>query len=366
MNEVWKDIDGYEGLYKISNLGNVFGIKNNKKITPVLNNDCSYVVSLSKHGNRKQFVISRLVAQMFIPEYTKWSKVIHVDGDKSNCKLDNLKVVFFEPESYDKYGDVEEWRDIDGYEGTYKVSNYGRIKSYRNSRKGYILTPGCNKFEYLQAHLIDDELKNHTASISRIVAQAFIPNPNGYPEVNHKSGNKNDNRVENLEWCTRSQNMLHMHRELYPDITKGEKNGMAVITEKEALEIYNLAIKEEYTLKEIGDMYGISLCTVSEIKTGRKWSHVTHKKFIKNLHKGSKLTDEDVRIIFYLASSGKVSYRTLADMYNLSSSRISDIKNKKAFMDITQYLDENEIPEKYMEILNIRKKWRLREFNPPL
>lgn len=365
MNEEWKYIEGYEGLYKISNFGKVFGIKNNKEMAWVLNKDCSYVVSLSKNGKQKQFVISRLVAQMFIPEYTKWSKVVHIDGDKSNCKVDNLKVIFFEPESDDKYGGEEEWRDIDGFEGMFKVSNYGRIKSFRNSKMGYILTHGCTKFGYLHTHVTDDEHNAHILKLHRVVAHEFIPNPNNYPEVNHKNGNKKDNRVENLEWCTRSQNIIHMHKELYPDIMKGEKNGRATITEEEALQIYKLAIKEEYTLEEIGDMYGISFCTVSNIKTGRIWSHVTHQKFIKNLHKGSKLTDEDVRIIFYLASSGKVSYRTLADMYNLSSSRISDIKNKKAFIDVTQDLDENDIPEKYIEILNIRQKWRLREFNPP-
>ena len=102
---------------------------------------------------------------------------------------------------------MEEWRDIRGYEGKYQVSNLGRVKSLKDTHGNYrekILKPR-NSHEYLSVVLCKNS-KSKTYTIHRLVAMHFIENPNNYPEVNHKDENKQNNRVENLEWCDRKYN----------------------------------------------------------------------------------------------------------------------------------------------------------------
>ena len=102
----------------------------------------------------------------------------------------------------------EEWRDIEGYEGLYQVSNLGRVKSLKyRGHKGCIgiLTPRLDGKEYKTVALYK-EGKVRNTKIHRLVAQAFIPNPNNYPQVNHKDEDKTNNNVDNLEWCTNEYN----------------------------------------------------------------------------------------------------------------------------------------------------------------
>ena len=105
----------------------------------------------------------------------------------------------------------EEWRDIKGYEGIYQVSNLGRVKSLshlvvrcNNSNyitKERILRPGVKKDKRMMVVLCVRGVKK-SVSIHRLVAQAFIPNPDNLPEINHKDENPQNNTVTNLEWCT--------------------------------------------------------------------------------------------------------------------------------------------------------------------
>lgn len=95
----------------------------------------------------------------------------------------------------------EVWKDIQGYEGLYKVSSLGRIKNV----KGLIRKPRLYKDGYFDIKLSKNG-KNKTKRINRLVALAFIPNPNNYPMVNHKDENKLNNRIDNLEWCTNKYN----------------------------------------------------------------------------------------------------------------------------------------------------------------
>ena len=96
----------------------------------------------------------------------------------------------------------EEWRPVKGYEGLYEVSNMGRVKSLHASQE-IILKQGEYPNGYMGANLSKDGTANMKL-VHRLVAIAFIQNPNNYEEVNHKDGNKKNNTVDNLEWCTRS------------------------------------------------------------------------------------------------------------------------------------------------------------------
>ena len=101
----------------------------------------------------------------------------------------------------------ELWKDIDGYEGLYQVSNLGNVKSlnYNRTGKERILKPGNNGLGYLNVLLCKNG-KTKTFKIHRLVANAFIPNPYNKPEVNHKDENKTNNCVDNLEWMTSKEN----------------------------------------------------------------------------------------------------------------------------------------------------------------
>lgn len=101
----------------------------------------------------------------------------------------------------------ELWRDVKGFQGRYQVSNYGRVKSLdRYHKKQIIRKPKTRKYAEL---LLTSNGKTKWVLVHRLVAQAFIPNPQNKPEVNHKDGNKLNNNVDNLQWCTRSENELH-------------------------------------------------------------------------------------------------------------------------------------------------------------
>jgi hypothetical protein len=109
----------------------------------------------------------------------------------------------------------EIWKEIKGYEGLYEVSNFGNVRSldrYVHTKgnglrlhRGKILTPETNKLGYKRLHASKDGVSKHLL-VHRLVAEAFLPNYNNYPVVNHKDENPSNNHVSNLEWCTYSYN----------------------------------------------------------------------------------------------------------------------------------------------------------------
>ena len=130
----------------------------------------------------------------------------------------------------------EIWKDIKGYEGLYQVSNLGRVKSLKREIKNQynkyiikekIITSFDNGKGYLRLYLYKNGIsKNYY--IHRLVAEAFIPNPNNYMEINHKSGIKTENFVNNLEWCNRKQNMEHAYKNKLKINKKGIENNKSV------------------------------------------------------------------------------------------------------------------------------------------
>lgn len=122
----------------------------------------------------------------------------------------------------------EEWRDVVGYEGLYRVSNLGRVKSlnYNHTGEERLLSLKPNKGGYIVIKLYKKGEKEYFL-VHRLVAEAFIPNPDNLPEVNHiidDFEHRSDNRVENLEWCTKDYNINYgTHNEKLSKAKKGKK-----------------------------------------------------------------------------------------------------------------------------------------------
>lgn len=118
----------------------------------------------------------------------------------------------------------EIWKDVVGYEGLYQVSSLGRIKSMPNTKRSseLILVGNDYRFGYLRVTLYKIGHKRRMFRVHRMVADAFIQNPQNKPFVNHKNGIKTDNRVDNLEWCTHKENITHAYDNGF--ITKTPKN----------------------------------------------------------------------------------------------------------------------------------------------
>ena len=107
---------------------------------------------------------------------------------------------------------MEVWKDIPGYEGKYQVSNLGRIRSlnYNREKRVKVLRLHQNKKGYVETKLSKNNIAK-TIHVHVLAARAFIPNSDNKAEVNHKNGDKTDNSVENLEWVTHRDNIIHSH-----------------------------------------------------------------------------------------------------------------------------------------------------------
>jgi len=155
---------------------------------------------------------------------------------------------------------MEKWKDVIGYKGFYQVSNFGNVRKIN----GTILTQS-NSHGYRTVRLTKNKLRKN-GSVHRMVAEAFIPNPKKYLEINHIHPDKTLNTVVNLEWCSRLHNVQHANKNNLINYSKK-------LTENEVKEIRKLT-KKSLTNREIACRFGISDSTVCEIKYKKTWRHV--------------------------------------------------------------------------------------------
>ena len=163
----------------------------------------------------------------------------------------------------------EIWKDIEGFEGKYQISSMGRVKSlnFKLTGKEQIMSLKVNKYGYKQILLYKDK-KYKTFLIHRLVAQAFIPNPENKPEIDHINTNKTDNRVENLDWCTAEYN--HNYGTRNDRIAKAlSKPVLQFSKTDEFIKKWNsiMDIKRELNISH----QNISKCCLGKIKTAYKF-----------------------------------------------------------------------------------------------
>ena len=163
----------------------------------------------------------------------------------------------------------EIWKDIPNYEGCYQVSNLGRVKSlnYKRTCKEVILKTGQNSQGYLRVVLRKDG-NSITNKVHRLVMLAFIGESD--LEVNHINGIKADNRLENLEYCSRSENIQHAYDTGLR--ARGENHYGSKLTRACAERIkYG---HQGMTQRAIAEIYGIDQSIVSVIRSGKTWKHI--------------------------------------------------------------------------------------------
>lgn len=165
----------------------------------------------------------------------------------------------------------EQWKPVIGYEDFYLVSNLGRVKSlYRN----IIMNPTLHvKTGYYQVGLRKPNSKRKTVSVHRIVAEVFCKKGQGKNVVNHLNGKKTDNRAINLEWTTKSENEKHAVKLGLRSDCVGERNFSNKLKEDQVRKI--IKNPNNKTQKELAKEFGVTQSCISNIFTGKAWSHVT-------------------------------------------------------------------------------------------
>lgn len=170
----------------------------------------------------------------------------------------------------------EIWKDIPGYEGQYEVSNMGQV---RNKKRGNIVKGGLTKRGYLHVGLRLDG-KSKYLYVHRLVMLAFVGASE--LEVNHKNGKPSDNRLGNLEYMTHRQNIQHSFdvlgrkSNLIQRRGKSGKMGKPTYSILQAWEVKEMRhfYKEGCSLKELAEMYDVTVWTIHAIIYGRNWKHV--------------------------------------------------------------------------------------------
>lgn len=167
----------------------------------------------------------------------------------------------------------EIFKTVEGYSNRYEVSNYGRVITlFRGITK--LMHPSFNTKKYLHVTLMKNK-KRTCMKVHRLVATAFLPNPNSLPEVNHKNGIKTDNSVTNLEWISSGDNQRHAYRIglKKPPNLSGENNNSSKLKLVDVISI-RLMIANKVKQRSIAKMFGIANGTVNDIKMKRTWKIV--------------------------------------------------------------------------------------------
>ena len=220
--------------------------------------------------------------------------------------------------------DGEEWRDVEGYDGDYKVSNFGRVKSLKRG-KVKILKPMLQG-DYIYVYLCKDG-KETSITIHRLVAKAFVPNPEGKPEVNHIDGNKLNNCAENFEWTTHSENLRHAIDTGLEIPFRGEQQRRAKLTNEQARYIRDNP--DNLTGVQLAKMFGVSTAVISDIQLGKGYSVAGGTARGSKIRRVPDEIREEIRRLYKKGVPGS-GLQALARKFGISVERVSTIVREGA------------------------------------
>jgi len=248
---------------------------------------------------------------------------------------------------------------IHGEMTRYEVSDCGLVKSLKHN---IILAPGMDTYGYPQVGIYLNDVR-FNRKVHRLVAEAFIPNPENKPEINHKDGNKINNDVKNLEWSTTKENIDHAIRtglRKHIDALSGayHKYEIDIIHE-----ICKLLEEGKLQQKEIAEILNVPKGIISEIKCKRIWLSVSCQYNIDlpntrgETHHNAIYTEDQICKVCQMLQDRKYSYKEIMKITGVSKSLIANIKNKHSWKCISDlydippsnYIGENHYKSKYME-----------------
>lgn len=210
----------------------------------------------------------------------------------------------------------EVWKTIDGF-NNYMISSLGRVKSlvYKNGsyikKEEYpiILKQRFDTKGYCTITIVSDSKIRKTLKLHRLVAKAFIPNPENKPQVNHIFNIKTHNFITDLEWTTNIDNMRHSYEKGYRDgMVKGEKNGRAILKECDVIYIYTNPDRKYCS--DLMNEFKLEKSTIHSIYSGKNWNYLTKdldKNMISSNDRFYKLFDLKLNTVRYFNNSNDLN-----------------------------------------------------------
>lgn len=235
----------------------------------------------------------------------------------------------------------EIWKDIVGYEGLYEVSSLGSVKSIGRSK-----LVGINGGTYNLGDMLLKPRKSRGYNVvvlcklgktknflvHRLVAAAFLENKDNKATVNHINGNKTDNRLENLEWATPSEQQKHAFSIGLRDSSIGENCNFSKLKKEDIFEIRRLYKTGFYRMGEIAKKFNVAKNTVNSIVHGYTWKHLGGES-IKNIDTSMifsgrfKIKLDDLPVIWHLYFVQNMNYIEIGRIFNCCRKTISKVVN---------------------------------------
>lgn len=175
---------------------------------------------------------------------------------------------------------IEKWKDIPRFEGCYQVSNLGNVRSFLTGHKGFRKEPVLRSLSlthdgYKRVRLLANGM-DVTTRVHRLVAELFVPNPEGKETVNHIDGNKLNNRADNLEWADRHEQLEHAYKMGLKKAARGCDNYQSKLTPEQvqAIRADYKKHSRQFSSVKLGKKYGVSHRAILLIVKGETYRNV--------------------------------------------------------------------------------------------
>ena len=287
---MWKTIPEFE-KYEASDTGEIRNKTTGQILKPSVPKTGlgAPLVSLMKNSKANVFPVRLIIACTFLDQDITAKprpKIENIDGDVFNNKVTNIRIK--EAKSLEN----ETWKPIPNFETSYAISNLGRVKRLqrtdryirsdtgkevtRNVSEMILKTSPSSSNGYPEVNLRYNE-QNVYISIHRLVAEAFLPNPDDLPQVNHKDGNKENNCVDNLEWCTCAENIQHAVKTGLRKAILGIDTSVKQVKCLDTGEVFN-------SIKEAASAFGLSTQYLSDrIREGKPAKGIKFEVIAKDM-----------------------------------------------------------------------------------